>query len=134
MRALLCPCQVVMSAVVLLIATIMFTDLPQPYPTWPTVGPVPVNPELVVPGTLGVVTILETARDSVAVSSVLLAILGVVNLWLSATSLHALYTSSGGGVFFGGFFTLISGIALSVAVVVRESILKGRSTGFNFLE
>jgi hypothetical protein len=82
---------------------------------------------------LGVATILETARDSVDVSSVLLAILGVVTLWLSATSLHALYTSSGGGVFFGGFFTLISGIALSVAVVVRASILRGRSADYNFL-
>ena len=134
MQALLRACQVIMAAVILLIATITFTDLPQPYPSWPTIGSVPVNPELVVPGLLGVVTTLETARDGVAVSSVIVGILGVVTLWLSATSLHALYTSSGGGVFFGGFFTLISGIALSVAVVVRASILKGRSTEFNFLD
>jgi hypothetical protein len=79
-------------------------------------------------------SLFETARDGVAVSSVILGILGVVTLWLSATSLHALYTPSGGGVFFGGFFTLISGIALSVAVVVRASILRGRSTEFNFLD
>ena len=134
MQALLRACQVIMAAVVLLIATITFSDLPQPYPTWLSVGSVPVNPELVVPGLLGVVTIFVAARDAAAVGSVIIWILGVVTLLLSTTSLHALYTSSGGGVFFGGFFTLISGIVLPVAVDVRASVLRSRSTEFNFMD
>jgi hypothetical protein len=125
MRALLRACEVVMAAVVPLTAAIMFTGLPQPYSTWPTVGPVP--------GLLGVVTIRDSTGwcycefgntwntwrgDSVAVSN---------------ESPRALY-AFGWWRFLRRFFTLISGIALSVAVVVRASILRGRSTEFNFLD
>lgn len=120
MRVLLRVSQVVLAAFVLLIATITFSTLPQPYPTWPTVGPIPVNPELVVPGLLGFVAILGAVRDGVAVSSIVIGTLGAVTLWLAATSLYTLYASTGGGVFWGGFFTLISGVILAIGVIVQR--------------
>jgi hypothetical protein len=108
-----------LAAFVLLVATITFSPLPQPYPAWPTVGPVPVNPELVIPGLLGVVTILGALRDGVAVGSISIGLLGAVTLWLAATSLYTLSASTGGGVFWSGFFTLISGVILASGVIVQ---------------
>lgn len=119
MRSLLRPTQVIIAVCVLLIAIVTFSSLPQPYPTWPTVGSIPISPELVVPGLLGLVTVGRTVRDGVTVGSVLLGILAIITLWLAATSLSALYTSTGGGVFFGGLFTLLSGITLAVGVLVQ---------------
>lgn len=118
--------QVVLAALVLLIATITFSDLPQPYPAWPTVGPVPINAELVVPGLLGLVAILEALHEGVAVGSIIIGLLGVVTLWIAAMSLYTLYASTGGGVFWGGFFTLISGVVLAIGIIV-QSVLRQNS-------
>lgn len=126
MRSFLRVSQVILAALVLLVATITFSSLPQPYPTWPTVGPVPVNPELVIPGLLGLVAILGAVHDGIAVGSIGIGVLGAVTLWAAAMSLHTLYSSSGGGVFWGGFFTLISGSILAIGVVV-QSILRQNS-------
>jgi hypothetical protein len=123
MRSFLRVSQVVLAALVLLIATITFSSLPQPYPTWPTVGAVPVNPELVIPGLLGLVAILRALHDGIAVGSIVIGVLGAVTLWAAATSLHTLYSSTGGGVFWGGFFTLISGSILAIGVI-GQSILR----------
>lgn len=120
MRALLRVSHVALAAFVLLIATSTFSTLPQPYPTWPTVGPIPVNPELVVPGMLGFIAILGALRDEVTVGSVGIGLLGAVTLWLAATSLYTLYAATGGGVFWGGFFTLISGVILAIGVIVQH--------------
>lgn len=126
MRSLLRASQVVLAALVLLIATITFSDLPQPYPTWPTVGAVPIDPELVVPGLLGLVAILGALHDEVGVGSIVIGALGAVTLWAAATSLYTLYASTGGGVFWGGFFTLISGVILAIGVIV-QSVLRQNS-------
>lgn len=115
--------QVVLAVLVLLIATITFFDLPQPYPTWPTVGAVPINPELVVPGLLGLVSILGAVRDGVAVVSIVIGALGAVTLWRAALSLHTLYASTGGGVFWGVFLTLNSGVILAIGVIA-QSVLR----------
>jgi len=120
MKALLRVSQIVVAAGVLLIAIITFSPPPQPYPTWPTLGAVPVNPELVAPGILGCITLVGTIRDGISVGSIAVGILGAVTLWLAATSLYALYASTAGGVFFGGLFTLISGIILAVGVFVQQ--------------
>lgn len=123
MRFALQLSQVVLAALVLLIATVTFSDLPQPYPTWPTVGTVPVNPELVVPGLLGLVAVLGALREGIAAGSIVIGILGAATLWVAATGLHTLYASTGGGVFWGGFFALISGVVLAIGVLTR-SILR----------
>lgn len=120
MRSLLRVSQVFLAALVLLIATITFSSLPQPYPHWPTVGPVPVNPELVIPGLLGLVAILGALHDRLTVGSLVIEVLGALTLLVAATSLHTLYSSTGGGIFWGGFFTLISGVILAIGVIVRR--------------
>jgi hypothetical protein len=112
--------QLVLATFVILFATITFSNLPQPYPTWPTVGAVPVNPELVLPGLLGFVAILGALREGMAVGSLVIGVLGAVTLWLAATSLYTLYASTGGGVFWGGFFTLLSGTFLAIGVIVQR--------------
>lgn len=120
MRSLLRVSQVILAALVLIIATITFSNLPQPYPHWPTVGPVPVNPELVVPGVLGLVAILGALREGLTMGSIVIGVLGVLTLWVAATSLHTLYSSTGGGVFWGGFYTLISGVILAIGVIIQN--------------
>ncbi|PSQ43901.1 hypothetical protein BRD07_01075 [Halobacteriales archaeon QS_9_68_42] len=120
--------RLVLAGGVLLVAAITFSGLPQPYPTWPTVGSIPVNPELVVPGLLGLVAVLGALRDGIAVGSIAIGTLGVVTLWVAATSLYELYAGTG-GVFWGGFFTLISGVALAVGVVVRDLLRRSGHPG-----
>ena len=127
MRSFLRASQVALAALVLLIATITFSNLPQPYPSWPTVGPIPVDPELVVPGLLGVAAIFGALRDEVAVGSIAIGTLGAVTVFIAAMSLYTLYASAGGGVFWGGFFTLISGVSLAIGVIVQNLLRLNRS-------
>lgn len=126
MQSLLRASQVALAALVLLIAALTFSNLPQPYPSWPTVGPIPVNPELVVPGLLGVAAILGALRDGVAVGSIAIGTLGAVTLSVAAMSLYTLYASTGGGVFWGGVFTLISGVVLAVGVLMQAALRQNR--------
>jgi hypothetical protein len=51
-----------------------------------------------------------------------LGALGALTLLLSASSLYTLFASEGGGVFWGGLFTLLVGGALVVAVLAREVV------------
>lgn len=110
-----------LAVLVLAVAVVTFTPVPRPYPAWPTVGPVPVDPELVVPGALGVVAIIRAVTDP-GVGSAAVGALGAITLLLATTSGYALYAGTGGGVFWGGFFTLLSGIGLAVAVFVRTAL------------
>lgn len=112
--------RLIFAGLVLLIATITFTSLPQPYPHWPTVGAVPVNPELIVPGLFGLIVVVGTLREKATVGSLGTGIFGLLTLLVAVLSLHSLYSSAGGGVFWGGFFTLISGVCLAIGVVVRS--------------
>jgi hypothetical protein len=111
-----------LAALVVLVAVLEVTGLPRPYPAWPTVGPVPADPELVVPGLLGLVAVVGAIRDGIDVGSVVVGGLGALTLWLAATSLYALFAGTAGGVFWGGFFTLVVGVPLAVAVLVRTAL------------
>lgn len=122
MRSLLRASQVIFAVLVLLIATVTFFNLPQPYPHWPSVGPVPINPELIVPGLLGLTVIFGALGDGLSAESVGIGVLGVLTMWLAATSLYTLYSSTGGGVFWGGFMTLISGVTLSIGVIIQSVV------------
>ncbi|QFU83044.1 hypothetical protein [Natronorubrum aibiense] len=118
--------QHLLAALVILLAVVTVFEFPRPYPTWPTVGSVPLNPELVVPGVLGLVALLEPLREGIGVDSILVGVVGAMTLWLAATSLYALYASSAGGVFWGGLFTLLSGVALASLLFLRSVVQRGR--------
>lgn len=85
MRSILRVSQLVLAAFVLLIAAITFSNVPQPYPSWPTVGVIPVDPELVVPGLLGVAAILGAVRDGITLGSIAIGTLGIVTLLVAAS-------------------------------------------------
>jgi len=109
---------VVLAGAVLLVAAMTFGYLPQPYPAWPTIGPLPVSPELVVPALLGAVAVVEAFERRFGIASVALAVLGGVTFLLGAGSLYALYTVESGGVFFGGLFTIVAGVVLAGSVLL----------------
>lgn len=88
--------ELVLAALVLLITIMTFADLPRPYPSWPTIGPVPVDPELVLPGLLGFVTLLSMTRMSISIGSVVVGVLGALTLSIAVSSLYTLYTGTGG--------------------------------------
>lgn len=110
------------AAVVILIGFITAADLPRPYPLWPTIGAVPVDPELVIPALLGLAVLVGVVVDGFSVGSVVSGLLGVITLWIALVSLHTLYTVETGGVFWGGFFTLISGVTLAIVVLLRSAV------------
>lgn len=113
----------VLAGGVLLVAVVTITEVPQPYPTWPTIGSVPVNPELVVPTLLALAVFggIVADRRSLGIGAAVTGLLGVATCFWGILSLASLYSGGGGGVFWGGFFTLVSGIALAVAVIGREA-------------
>lgn len=121
-RSLLRAVELVLAAQVLLIVAVLAAQLSPPYPAWPTVWGVPVDPELVVPGVLGVVALLSASVDGLGVGSLVVGALGFLTLGMASLSLYSLYTTDGGGVFWGGFVTLAVGLALAVAVVVRAVV------------
>lgn len=127
MRSPLRALQSLLAVLVLVIAAITLFELPQPYPTWPTLGPVLVDPELIIPGMLALVALLETFRVGIAVGSIVIGVLSAVTLWLAATRWYTLYAPTRGGVFWGGLFTLVSGSTLAVAVLVRRAVRKRTS-------
>ena len=111
-----------LAAAVLSLVAVEFSTLPRPYPTAPTVGPFPVNPELVAPALLAAVVIVGALRDGLGIGSVVTGLLGAVTLWIAATSLHRAYAATGGGIAWGAFFTIISGLVLAVAVLTRQAV------------
>ena len=112
--------ELALAVAVLAVAALLFAGPPDWYPSWPTAAGVPVDPELVIPGSLGVVAVAGAAADGLRISSLVVAGLGLVTSWLAATSVHTLLTADGGCVFFGGLFTLLAGAVLAVAVLTRE--------------
>lgn len=118
-RTALQATKLLLAGAVLLVAAMIFNYLPQPYPTWPTIGPIPVSPELVVPALLGVVVVVEAFVEQFSIASVFLAIIGGLTFLLGASSLYTLYTVESGGVFFGGLFTIVAGILLVVGVFLH---------------
>lgn len=109
-----------LAGLVVLVVAMELTAFPRPYPTWPAVAGVPVDPELVVPGLLGVVAVLGALRDGFSVGSVAVGVLGALTALMAATSLHQLYGDTCGCLFAGGFFTLVLGSVLAGAVVARS--------------
>lgn len=58
--------------------------------------------------------------DGLEVGSVLVAVLGLVTLWFTATSVRTLlFPPEGSGVFFSGVLALYAGFGLGLAVVLR---------------
>lgn len=111
--------KLLLAGAVLLVAAMTFNYLPQPYSTWPTIGPLPVNPELIVPALLGVVVVVEAFVEQFSIASVSLAIFGGLTFLLGAASLYTLYAVESGGVFFGGLFTIVAGILLAIGVFLH---------------
>lgn len=108
-------------AVLVALVVALFTTNSPLYPSWPTLGGFPVDPELVVPGLLGVVALARAMRAGLAVGPVAVGILAVVTVTLATLSLHTLYTGSV-GAFAGGLFTLVVGVVLAFAVVARNVV------------
>lgn len=108
----------------LFVTAMELTAIPQPYPTWPEAFGVPVNPSLVVPGLLAVAVLAGAALDGITFSSLWLVALALPTLFIALLSIHTLMIGAG-GVFWGGFFTLILGIVLSLATLLRAT-LRGR--------
>jgi len=120
---------------VLLVVWVMSTGVPVEYPSWPEVAGVPANPELLVPGALAVVVLVDAVREGVSIVSggitaikswrslwtAVIGALGAVTLYLSIVSLYTLYADIGGGVFFGGLLTLSAGIPLALLVLGRRA-------------
>ena len=102
---------------VLLVGAMAFNYLPQPYSAWPTIGSVPVSPELVVPTLLGLAVLASAVVDRSDIGSILLGLLAGVILGIGGVSLSLLYASGTGGVFFTGLFTLVGGIVLALGVL-----------------
>ncbi|WP_254764397.1 hypothetical protein [Natrinema marinum] len=113
---------VVLAVLVLLLVGTMAAQLPQPYPTWPTIGPVPVTPELVVPGVLGLLALFGVVRNGITLGSILVGLVGALTLWLAGVSLYSLYAGTAGSLFGGGLLTLMSGTVLAVAVLLETAI------------
>lgn len=118
-RTALQATKLLLAGAVLLVAAMTFNYFPQPYSTWPTIGSVPVNPELVVPALLGVVVVVEAFVEQFSIASVCLAIFGGLTFLLGAASLYTLYAVESGGVFFIGFFTITARILLATGVFVH---------------
>ncbi|MFW5956550.1 MAG: hypothetical protein ACOCQY_04015 [Halorhabdus sp.] len=114
--------QALLSATTIVIAALSFSALPNPIPSWPTIGPIPVNPELLVPGSLAIVTLAVCSRDGPSVGTVATGALAIGTGFLAVISWHALFVGTAGGVFWGGFFTLLAGVALSATIAVRHAI------------
>ena len=110
-----------LAAVVLSLVAVEFSTLPRPYPTAPTVGPFPVNPELILPALLAAAVIVGALRG-LGVGSVVTGLLGAVTLWIATTSLYEAYAATNGGVAWGAFFTTVSGLVLAVAVLTRQAV------------
>lgn len=119
--------ELVLAVAVILPVLAILAGVSYPVPSWPEIAGLPVNPELLVPGALGLVALVGAAWDLLAdglgLSALVIGALAAVTLWWAAISWYTLFTPTpGGGVFFGGLITLASGIVLALAVVVRDSV------------
>ncbi len=121
MRQSLHTARMGLAAAVLSLVAVEFSGLPLPYPSSPTVGPVPVDPELLAPALFALVVVVGAFRDGPGVGSIVTGILGVLTLWVATTSLYQAYGTTT-GVAWGAFFTLVSGAVLAVAVLVRQTV------------
>ncbi|WP_265111374.1 hypothetical protein [Halosolutus halophilus] len=106
---------------VLLVAAVMVTNVPVEYPTGPTLGGVPVGPELVVPGALGIIVLVDAVTDGLDIWSIVVGAMSAVTVLLASVSLHTLYTSNL-GMFAGGLFTLAAGVPLALLVLGRRVV------------
>ena len=126
--------EAVLAVAVLLVVVAMSTNVPVEYPSWPEVAGFPANPELLVPGALAVVVLVDAIRDVIgcwsdgvisaiksgrAIWSIGIGLLAAATLNLAIVSLYTLYTHTGGGVFGGGLLTLSVGVPLALLVLGR---------------
>ena len=126
-RSLLGTAERVLAVSVLAVTAVLTTDFPVEYPAWPTLGGLPVNPELVVPALLGLAVLVGAVTDGLratsfvaGASALVTGALGAATLLLGSLSLHTLYSGTAGGVFGGGILTLSVGIPLAFVVLLRR--------------
>ncbi|MFC7214227.1 hypothetical protein ACFQO4_09075 [Saliphagus sp. GCM10025334] len=116
--------EVVLAVFVLFVDVVLLANRPLPWPSWPELGSVPIDPELVLPGVLAILVITGVVREGLGlrVGQLLALGLGALTLWWASLSLYTLYAGTGGGVFFGGLFTLASATPLAVVVLARAGV------------
>ncbi|UTF53796.1 hypothetical protein [Natronosalvus rutilus] len=116
--------EIALAVFVLLVDLVLLADRSLPWPTWPKLGSAPIDPELVLPGVLAILVIVGVIREGLElrVGQLLALGLGALTLWWASLSLYTLYAGTGGGVFFGGLFTLASATPLAVVVLTRAGI------------
>lgn len=118
--------ELALAAAVVLPLLAIYAGVPYPLSSWPEVAGLPANPELLVPGALGLVALVgatwDLLADGLGLSALAVGTLAVVTLWWAVTSWYTLYTPGPGGVFFGGLLTLGAGVVLAVAVLVRFTV------------
>ena len=113
--------EVGLALLVCLVAGVFLSDFSQLYPAWPAIAGVPVNPELLVPGLLGIVALVGVVRNGITVGSIAVGVLSIITVSLAVTSLHSLYADTNtGGLFGGSLLVLFVGIPLAIAVLVQN--------------
>ncbi|WP_222919831.1 hypothetical protein [Natrinema sp. SYSU A 869] len=120
-RSVLQAVETALAVAVLLVVTVMVTNVPFEYPSGPTLGGVPIDPELVVPGAFGVIVLVNGAMDGLDIWSSIVGAIGAITVLLASGSLYTLYTSNP-GMFAGGLFTLATGVPLSLLILGRRAV------------
>lgn len=111
-----------LAALVFGIAVLIMLNIPEPYPTWPTIGPFPVDPELLLPALLAVLVLVDVGTSGISVGGVVTGTLAVLTLWMASQSLYALYADQASGVFWGGFFSIVLGTVLALSMIARDVV------------
>jgi hypothetical protein len=114
--------EVALAAAVLGIVTLIALQQPLPWPSWPTVGGLAVDPELWIPGLLAVAALLGVVEDGLGFGTAVVGVLAVPTLLLAASSVYALTAGTAGGVFAGGLFTLAAATVLAVGILIRAAV------------
>lgn len=111
----------ILALAVFLVLIVLTTNVPVEYPAFPTLGGVPINPELVVPGVFGVVVLVNTVREGFGIWSVVASMVSIVTVLLASLSFYVLSTTNP-GMFMGSFYTIIAGTLLALLVLGRRAV------------
>ncbi|ELY98538.1 hypothetical protein C482_11842 [Natrialba chahannaoensis JCM 10990] len=125
-----------LAVLVLAVAAVAFTGISRPYPVWlsggsvplPVPGTVPVSPELVVSGSLGLVVLHRLQTAEMRGVTPITVLLGTLTLFLAALSTYLRWAGAveGGGVIVIVAFTLVCGAVLAGVVLVEALVRAGR--------
>ncbi|ADD04752.1 uncharacterized protein Nmag_1168 [Natrialba magadii ATCC 43099] len=125
-----------LAVLVLAVAAVVFTDIPRPYPVWLSGGSVPVplpvsvpvSPELVAAGSLGLVVLHRLQTAEMRGVTPITVLLGTLTLFLAvlATYLRWAGAGEGSGVIVIVAFTLVCGVVLAGVVLAEALVRAGR--------